>query len=232
MIILYHVLFIDDDENILQINKMYFEYRGYKVSTATTAKKAKELVNTYDFDCIVLDIILTTLDDGYKLGKELKTVTTAPIVFLSSLTEQDFIYRGFTVGGEDYLTKPYDVKELVMRVDAHIRRYRGNAHHEEVISAPPLHINLTSHTVTLNGENVALTSVEFKILVLLCESPGKPFSPAEIYSEVWKMPDINATHTVHSHIGRMRKKLDSVYPEHQLIQTEWGKGYVFVPTNL
>ena len=225
---MYHVLFVDDDEKVLQINETYFKTHGYKVSVADSGKSALEQVKNNDFDCIILDIILPN-EDGYAICKEIREQTQAPIIFVSSLTEKDFIYKGFSVGGEDYMTKPYDLKELFVRTEAHIARYRGISKRENVISVEPVHLNLTTHKVMVNGKELTLTSVEFKILALLCQHPGKPFSPAEIYKEVWEMPDINAIHTVHSHIGRMRKKLDSIYNDHQLIQTQWGKGYVFIP---
>lgn len=225
---MYHVLFIDDDKNILKINKTYFEEHEYEVSVADKTADALQMVRDNSYDCIVLDIILSESEDGYELCKQIQQETDAPIVFLSSLTEKDFIYRGFNVGGEDYMTKPYDLKELMMRVESRIMRYRGTIKKDTVISLPPLKINLVNRNATVNGKPLTLTAIEYNILALLCSKPGEPFSPGDIYTEVWKLPDINAVHTVHSHIGRLRAKLDALSPDHHLIQTEWGKGYVLV----
>ena len=224
----YHVLFVDDDENVLKINETYFKSHGYQVTVANSGKLALEAVKKTEFDCIILDIILPN-EDGYVICKEIRNLTHTPIIFVSSLAEKDFIYKGFNVGGEDYMTKPYDLKELFVRTEAHIARYRGTSKRENILTVPPIKMNLTNRKVSINDVEISLTSVEFKILLLLCQHPGKPFTPNEIYNEVWEMPDINAIHTVHSHIGRMRKKLDSIYKDHQLIQTQWGKGYILIP---
>ena len=226
---MYRVLFVDDDPNILQINRTYFEAREFQVSTADCINAAEELVRSQEFDCIVLDVILPTGETGYNLCKFIRETTPAPILFLSGLTEKEFIYRGFNVGAEDYITKPYDLQELFMRVSARISRYRGTPGQDHILSQPPLQINLTSRRATWNGEPVPLTAVEFDIMALLAAHPGEPISPNEIYNQVWKLPDINSVNTVHSHISRLRVKLDRLSPEHRLIQTEWGRGYVFVP---
>lgn len=225
---MYHILFVDDDRNILRVNKTYFEEHDYNVSIADNIEDAVLMVKEHDFDCIVLDIILSKADDGYELCRRIQQENNVPVIFLSSLTEKEFVYRGFKVGGEDYMTKPYDLHELMLRVESRISRYRGTSINDNVISLPPLKLNLVSRNATVNGEPLSLTAIEYSILALLCSKPGIPFSPGEIYTSVWKLPDINAVHTVHSHIGRLRAKLDALSPEHHLIQTEWGKGYVLV----
>ena len=225
---MYHVLFVDDDENVLKINETYFKSHGYQVTVANSGKLALDAVKNTEFDCIILDIILPN-EDGYVICKEIRNLTHTPIIFVSSLAEKDFIYKGFNVGGDDYMAKPYDLKELFVRTEAHIARYRGITKRENILTVPPIKMNLTNRKVSINDIEISLTGVEFKILLLLCQHPGKPFTPNEIYNEVWEMPDINAIHTVHSHIGRMLKKLDSIYKDHQLIQTQCGKGYILIP---
>ena len=228
---MYRLLFVDDDSNIVKVNKLFFEPYGYIVDTALDMHSAMDLVNQNVYDCIVLDIVLPTSQNGYKLCKYIREKVDTPIIFLTSLTEKDFLYQGFSVGGDDYMTKPYDFKELKLRIDAHISRYRHNVKSEEILTFPPLTINLTHRQVLFNDESLNLTGVEFDILSLLCSNPGQPFMPDEIYQKVWNLPDLNSTHTVQTHIARLRRKLDKFSPNHHLIQTQWGKGYFFVPLN-
>lgn len=225
------ILFVDDDENLLKINRTYFEQRGYAVSTAKDGTSAQRLVSETDFDCIVLDIILPQGEDGYSICKALKARSGAPILFLTSLTEQEFLYRGFACGGDDYLTKPYDLKELMLRVEARVGQHRGRRSCARRLVFQPLTIDLTARRVTLSGNTVALTGNEFDILVLLANAPSQVFSTEEIYQGVWKMPDLDATHTVQVHVARMRRKLEEASPTHKFIQTVWGRGYLFVPVD-
>ena len=223
------ILFIDDDPNILRINKDYFTPRGYEVYTALDADSALGLVTYHDFDCIILDVILPTKEDGYALCRKLREQMDTPILFLTSLTKQDFLYQGFNCGGDDFMTKPYDLKELQLRIDAQIRRYRSVARHADVISFPPLSVDLTSRLATVNGEELNLTGGEFDILALLVSHPNQVFSPESIYTSVWKMPGIAATHTIQVHVSHLRRKIEDACPDHKFIQTSWGKGYLFVP---
>ena len=222
------LLFVDDDPNILKINKLYFEPYGYTVDTALDVPNALERLSNFTYDCIILDVVLKPGENGYRLCTEIRKTSNAPIIFLTSLTEQDFLYQGFSVGGDDYMTKPYDPKELKIRIEARINRYRNTSQDENTLSFPPLHINLSTRQITLNEEVINLTGVEFDILILLASNPGKLYMPDVIYKEVWKMPDLNATHTVQTHIARLRRKLDKLSPDHHFIQTQWGKGYLFV----
>ena len=229
------ILFVDDDINILNINKIYFERYGYTVDTSYSANHTLDLIHKNIYDCIILDIILSTNENGYQLCKDIRNITDTPIIFLTSLTEQDFLYQGFNVGADDYMTKPYDLQELKLRIKARISTYRHIPCTEEILTFPPLSINLTCRQVLYNKDIISLTSVEFDILTFLCSNTGQPFMPDAIYKEVWKMPDLNSTHTVQTHIARLRRKLDKYSPNHHLIQTLWGKGYIFVPpesTNL
>ena len=223
------VLFVDDDKNILQINRVYFEARGFDVRTADNAADALELVAHEPFDCLVLDVILPAGGDGYQLCRQIRELTNTPIIFLTSLTEQDFLYQGFNAGGDDYVTKPYDLWELLLRVRSRVRQSRAGQEAERLLSYPPLTIVPASRRATMGGQFLALTGGEFDILALLAGPPQKGVSLEEIYRQVRKMPSLEGTHTVQVHISHLRRKLEAAYNGHKYIQTSWGKGYYFAP---
>lgn len=226
---MFQILFVDDDENLLKINRIYFEQHGYGVTAASTSGQALSLVKEHRYDCALLDIILPSMPDGYQICEEIRNYTDMPILFLTSLTEQEFLYRGFSAGGDDYITKPYDLRELELRVAARISQYRRHNAGGEILYFPPLSINVTKRIVTVDGRPLSLTGNEFDILVLLARSPEQAFSPEEIYRAVWNMPDLDSAHTVQVHVARMRRKLDTASPGHRFIGTSWGRGYLFSP---
>lgn len=223
---MYHLLFIDDDPELLKMNRIYFEKHGFTVYTAESEPQVLQFIRSYPIDCVILDIMMPG-SDGYELCNTLKSEISAPIIFLTGLTEKEFLYRGFCVGGDDFMTKPYDLKELEMRINARIRQYHGIMHRDEILSFPPLTIDVGGRCAAINGKPVALTSNEFDILLLLARFPGKVFPVDAIYREVWKLPDLETSHTVQVHVARMRRKLEAASPDHRFIGTVWGKGYLF-----
>lgn len=224
---MYRVLFVDDDEILLKVNRIYFEKHGYETYTAINWEQALSCASAHSFDCIVLDIILSNSDDGYHICECLREQTNAPIIFLTCLTEQDFLYRSFSAGGDDFMTKPYDLKELEMRVAARISQSCRLSTRGQILHFPPLSIDVADRRVSISGEPVEMTSNEFGILLFLASSPGQAFSLEEIYRNVWKMPGLDSTHTVQVHVARMRRKLEIACPGRKFITTAWGRGYLF-----
>lgn len=220
------VLFIDDDSAILRVNRVYFESRSYRVYTAESREQAERVLGVCQIDCIVLDILMPGVD-GWALCQKFKAKWGIPIIFLTSLTEQDCLYRGFELGADDYMTKPYDLRELEMRVTARIRQYEG-ATSPELLSFPPLVIDADGRRALVNGKIISLTAYEFDILLLLARSPGKVFSMAAIYCEIWKLPDLGNAQTVRVHLARMRHKLETACPDRCFIELVWGKGFLFL----
>ena len=202
-----YLLFVDDDSNVLNINRNYFESRGFSVSVAQTADQALDHVKKYPVDCVVLDIMMPGFD-GFLLCRRFKTQMTAPVIFLTSLTEKEYLYQGFSLGGDDFLTKPWDLKEF-----------------------PPLTIDAGTRQASIGNVCVPLTAYEFDILLLLARSPGHVFSPDSIYREIWKLPDLDNTQTVKVHVARMRHKMEAACPGHSFIGTVWKQGYRFLPEN-
>ena len=226
---MHHVLFVDDDPVILQTNQSYFTARGYRVTVTDNATDAMRLAQENEFDCIVLAVLLPNGPDGFEICRKLRRCSGVPILFLTSLTEREVLYRGFASGADDFLQKPYDLQELYLRVEARIRRYRSRDFRSEVLLFPPLRIDLTSRQVTAGDRVIRFTGGEFDILAVLASHPNQVYSPKEVYAEVWKQPCLDATHTVQVHMSHLRRKLEDVAPGHSFIQTVWGKGYLFAP---
>lgn len=225
---MYNLLVVDDDVDILNINQIYFSNIGFNVYTSETAKDAMDIVESIVLDCIILDISLPDID-GYKMCNDIKEKVNIPIIFLSNYEHEEEKVRGFLAGGDDYITKPYSLKELELRIYARMRQYKNITSVPNVLKFSVLVINVNSRKVTFDGESIDLTTMEFEILLFLAENKEQVFSKIEIYNQVWKMPDIGDQHTVQVHIAQMRKKINSLSREHQYIQTVWGKGYKFVP---
>ena len=225
---MYNLLVVDDDVDILNINQIYFSNIGFNVYTSETAKDAMDIVESIVLDCIILDISLPDID-GYKMCNDIKEKVNIPIIFLSNYEHEEEKVRGFLAGGDDYITKPYSLKELEPRIYARMRQYKNITSVPNVLKFSALVINVNSRKVTFDGESIDLTTMEFEILLFLAENKEQVFSKIEIYNQVWKMPDIGDQHTVQVHIAQMRKKINSLSREHQYIQTVWGKGYKFVP---
>ncbi|HBF4442888.1 TPA: response regulator transcription factor [Clostridioides difficile] len=225
---MYNLLVVDDDVDILNINQIYFSNIGFNVYTSETAKDAMDIVENIVLDCIILDISLPDID-GYKMCNDIKEKVNIPIIFLSNYEHEEEKVRGFLAGGDDYITKPYSLKELELRIYARMRQYKNITSVPNVLKFSALVINVNSRKVTFDGESIDLTTMEFEILLFLAENKEQVFSKIEIYNQVWKMPDIGDQHTVQVHIAQMRKKINSLSREHQYIQTVWGKGYKFVP---
>lgn len=223
-----NVLFVDDDPSILRVNRIYFESRGYRVFTAQTRTQAEESLQTEQIDCIVLDVLMPDTD-GWALCRDFKGRMSTPILFLTSLAEQECLYRGFELGGDDYLTKPYELKELELRVKARIRASTGESR-QELLAYPPLKLDAVGRRASIHDKVIPLTAYEFDILLLLARHPGQVFSMEEIYRRIWQLPDLGSAQTVRVHLARMRRKLEDTCDGAKFIQVVWGKGFLFSPT--
>lgn len=224
---MYKILLVDDDPVILENNQTYFRSMGYEVICARTAETAEEIILSNSLDCVVLDVSLPDMS-GFLLCEKIRTKTGLPIVFLSAYTEEESRIRGLTVGGDDYVCKPYNLKELELRVRARIRAGRA-AEPPKTLSYGCLSINPSSCSVSYGALSADFSSYEFDVLYFLARHPGEIFTPEQIYDAVWKAP-INKGHkSLQVIMGRIRKKLYEICPEHDYIQTKRYKGYLFVP---
>lgn len=220
------VLFIDDDMSFLRVNRVYFEKHGFRVFTAQGFAEAKEIWTSEAIDCIVLDVLMPETD-GWEICRHLQGAGMPPIIFLTSLTEQECVCRGFELGAADYLTKPYELRELELRVNARMKG--AHSVQRERLEFGALSIDISGRQALIAGKPLWLTAYEFDILLLLARRPEHVFSLEEIYREVWKLPDIGNVQTVRTHLSRVRGKLEDALPDCQFIGRRWGKGIYFCP---
>ena len=228
------ILLIEDDEDIQSINSFFLRSKGHDAACAFTCAEGLEKARSYQPDCIVLDVNLPD-GTGLDLCPRLHEVTEAPIIFLSCMDTEDDKIAGLLTGGDDYITKPYSVKELEARIQVCLRRQAAPAAMPQgvvqrtVIEYPPLRIDLTFEKAYVGDELLNISKKAFGMLTMLAQHPGDCISAEQLYEKVWEMTSLGDLRTVHVHIFNLRKRLDQAAPEHQFIRTAWGKGYCFVP---
>ncbi len=218
------ILLVDDDTDILEINRAFLESEGYEVVTATNIAQTMEKVQLHNFDCIVLDVMLPD-GSAFELPPRISVYSDAPIIFLTAREQVEDRIQGFKVGADDYITKPYSLPELSLRINAHIRRNMKSEGF--LMEFPPLKINIKTREVTLKDNPVHLTNREFDILRLLAETPNVIVPFARIYSHVWGDDSACDNHLVMVNISYLRKKMEKIAPEITFVKTEWGIGYSF-----
>lgn len=224
---MYKILLVDDDSLILENNQTFFRALGYEVICAKTAGTAEEIILSNALDCVILDVDLPD-GDGFTLCEKIRTKTGLPIVFLSGYTEEESRIRGLSVGGDDYVCKPYSLKELELRVRARIRSGRA-AEPPKPLTYGSFSILPSSCSASYGSRSVDFSSYEFDVLYFLARHPGEIYTPDQIYDAVWKAPINKGQKSLQVIMGRIRKKLYELCPDHDYIQTKRYKGYLFVP---
>ena len=218
------ILIVDDDNDILTLNRDFLMGEGYEVVTATTCSEALSKAQVHNFACLVLDVMLPD-GSAFDLAPKIKEFTDAPIIFLTAKDQQDDVIKGFNVGADDYITKPYSLPELSLRINVHIKRNMKSEGF--LIEYPPLSINIRTREVMLKDKPLHLTNREFDILRLLAETPNVIVPFARIYSHVWGDDSACDNHLVMVNISYLRKKMEKIAPEITFVKTEWGIGYSF-----
>ena len=221
----YKILIIDDDESLSDIMKDMLEDYDYNVEKAFSVDEAFTLLTDRKYDLILLDINLPD-GDGFEICSELRKVSTVPIIFASAKTSEDDRIRGFEEGGDDFLPKPYSMKELLVRVNALIRRTYGFGGADEKCEFGNVVVNLSSRSVTKNGEAVSLSLKEFDLLAYLCRHRGTPIEKDKLLSEVWgAFSEVDGS-TLTVHIRWLREKLEEDASNPQFIKTVFKVGYM------
>ena len=221
------ILVVDDEADIRRIIRILLESRGYRVLEAPNGKLAVEAVKKEpDVDLILLDIMMPELS-GIEASREIRSISSAPILFLTARTQEQDKLEAYSSGGDDYLAKPFSHGELLMKVDSLLRRYRvykGKVTGKQLKSDVVL--DEENRRILRGGEALELTETEYSILQFLADHRGSVVSVAQIYEGVWHekyMPASN--NTVMVHIVNLRKKLEDDPANPRLIRTVWGKGY-------
>lgn len=221
------ILVVDDEADIRRIIRILLESRGYRVLEAPNGRLAVETIRKEpDVDLILLDIMMPELS-GIEVSREIRSISSAPILFLTARTQEQDKLEAYSSGGDDYLAKPFSHGELLMKVDSLLRRYRvykGKVTGKQLKSDVVL--DEENRRILRGGEALELTETEYSILQFLADHRGSVVSVAQIYEGVWHekyMPASN--NTVMVHIVNLRKKLEDDPANPRLIRTIWGKGY-------
>jgi DNA-binding response OmpR family regulator len=219
------ILIVDDDETLSDITKEMLESYEYDVDQAFSVEDAYDKLTDGKYDLILLDINLPD-GEGFDVCQELRRVSNVPVIFASARTSVDDRISGFEKGGDDYLMKPYSMKELLVRINALIRRSYGFSENEEIISFGDVEVNITSRSVSKSGKPVSLSLKEFDLLAYLCRYKRNAIEKDKLISEVWgAFSEVDAS-TLTVHIRWLREKLEDNPSKPEYIKTVWGTGYI------
>ena len=222
------VLVCDDDKEIVDAIEIYLQQEGFDVVKAYDGEQALEAMKTNKIDLIVIDVMMPKMD-GIHATLQIRKESSIPIIFLSANTEDADKILGLNVGADDYVTKPFNPLELVARVKSQIRRSTtfSNAAMpgETAYEAGGLVINDDLKKVTVDGEEIKLTPIEYNILLLLVKNKGKVYSISQIYESIWNEEAIGADNTVAVHIRHIREKIEINPKEPRYLKVVWGVGY-------
>jgi len=228
------ILIIEDDEEIIELIQINVEHLDYDLDTATDGKKGLKKAQSQNFDLIVLDLMLPKLD-GLEICKKLRAENNnTPILMLTAKSEEFDKVLGLELGADDYLTKPFSIRELLARIKANLRRVKVDkkdnmeGKQQEKVAIGNLSIEPEKRKVTLDGEVISVTPKEFELLYLFACNPGKAFSRDDLLEQVWGYQFDGYDHTVNSHINRLRNKIEDYPSEPTYLKTVWGVGYRFV----
>ena len=222
----YRILVVDDEEDLCEILKFNLEMEGYTVDTAYSAEEALKLDIT-QYNLLLLDVMMGEIS-GFKMARMLKAnkdTAEIPIIFITAKDTENDTITGFNLGADDYISKPFSLREVIMRVKAVLRRTAGvQIKEEEQLQYKGLVINIPQKKVTIDGEETSLTKKEFEILSLLLSHPGQVFSREEILSKIWTDEVYVLDRTIDVNITRLRKKIGEYGKR---IVTRLGYGYCF-----
>lgn len=219
------VLVVDDDMNICELIRLYFEKDGYEVLTVYNGRKAIEVFSEFAPSMVILDIMLPGAD-GWQVCREIRKVSNIPIIMLTAKGETFDKVLGLELGADDYMVKPFDPKELVARVKAVLRRYERKDFDTQEIVYPNLVVNRTNYAVKISGKDLELPPKELELLFFLASNPNKVFTREQLLEHVWGFDFYGDSRTVDVHIKRLREKVDLPGQTWQL-KTVWGVGYKF-----
>lgn len=221
------ILVCDDERDIVSAIRIYLTGEGYQVLEAYSGLEALEMLEKHRVDLVLMDIMMPQMD-GLTAVAKIREKRNVPVIFLTAKSEDKDMLEGFNAGGDDYITKPFNPVELCARVRSQLRRYTqlgGMPQSDSVIWVGNIALDDSSKSVTVDGDPISLTPLEYSILKLLMESPGKVFSSDEIYRSVWKDTPYGANATVAVHIRHLREKLEIDPANPRYLKVLWGHGY-------
>jgi two-component system phosphate regulon response regulator OmpR len=217
-----NLLVVDDDQRIRDLLKEYLMNEGFVISTADSAENAREKIKYVTFDLIILDVMMPG-DNGLKLTKEIRLVSQVPIILLTAKSEIDSKIEGLETGADDYITKPFSPKELILRINSILKRSEDKKVLNPLISFGAFVLNMETRDFSKSGKRIYLTEKELKLLTMLAQSPGQPLSREDLagIDEPGRAVDVG--------INRLRKKIEDDPTMPIWLQTVRGKGYILRP---
>ena len=225
-----HVLVVEDDKEIREGVEIYLKSQGYEVFQAADGVEGLEVIEKEDIHLAIVDIMMPRMD-GISMVVKLREKYDFPVIFLSAKSEEVDKIMGLNMGADDYVTKPFTPMELLARVNSQLRRYRrfmerlgDKEENSRIHTIGGLEINEDNVEVTVDGDPVKMTPIEYKILLLLMKNPGRVFSAEEIYERVWNERAIN-TDTIMVHVRNIREKIEVNPREPKYLKVVWGVGY-------
>lgn len=223
-----NILVCDDEKEIVEAIEIYLMQEGYNIIKAFDGEQAIEALKKNDVHLLIIDIMMPKLD-GIHATLKIREYSSIPIIFLSAKSEDADKILGLNIGADDYITKPFNPLELIARVKSHLRRYTkfGNLSCDDgnVYKTGGLVINDETKEVTVDGDNVKLTPIEYNILLLLVKNQGRVYSIDQIYENIWEEEAIGADNTVAVHIRHIREKIEINPKDPRYLKVVWGVGY-------
>jgi DNA-binding response OmpR family regulator len=220
------ILVVEDDGNIADLIRIYLEKDGFEVKIAGDGGSAIQMFREYSPDLVLLDVMLPVMD-GWQVCSMIRKTDKTPIIMLTAKEETDDKVHGLELGADDYITKPFEVKELLARIHAVLRRTEGEDEHKgKILTFDKLEINMDSYELIVDGKKIDTPPKEMALLYHLASSPNRVYTRNQLLDEVWGFDYLGDSRTVDVHIKRLREKLEGVSPRWAL-STVWGVGYKF-----
>lgn len=224
---MYHILICDDEKDIVSALKIYLSNDSYTLYEARNGREALDAVREHEIHLILMDIMMPELD-GIAATVKLRETCNVPIILLTAKSEDSDKILGLNLGADDYITKPFHPAEVLARVRSQLRRYTrlgGIAPTQTCLTINGICLNDEDKTVTVDGDAVSLTPIEYQILRLLMQNSGKVYSSGEIYQSVWNEPARGGEAAVAVHIRHLREKIEINPSEPRYLKVVWGQGY-------
>ncbi len=221
------ILIVDDDENICELLRLYLEKEGYETKVVNDGATALPCFKAIEPDLVLLDIMLPGMD-GWQICREIRKFSQTPIIMLTAKGETFDKVLGLELGADDYITKPFEAKEVVARIKAVLRRVINNSHVDDVkeVEYEKLYINLSNYELKVNGVVIDTPPKELELIFHLASNPNRVYTRDQLLDEVWGFEYYGDSRTVDVHVKRLREKLEDVSDKWEL-KTVWGVGYKF-----
>ena len=220
------LLIVDDDANICDMLKLYFENEGYDVKTANDGMEGLSYFKAYEPDLVLLDIMMPK-KDGWQVCREIREISAKPVIMITAKGEVFDKVLGLELGADDFIVKPFDMKELSARIKAVLRRYNANSRgNDEVVRFENMEISLQKYELKLNGKAIDIPPKELELLYFLASNSNRVFTRDQLLDKVWGLDYLGDSRTVDVHVKRLREKLEGVSTK-WMLKTVWGVGYKF-----